>query len=81
MSGTKKVGPTGRFGPRYGMKIRALSREVEIKTKQKYKCPSCGAMRVKRESTAIWKCRRCGLKFAGGAYTPTTSATVTKGES
>lgn len=78
---TKKVGPTGRFGPRYGTKIRALWRAVELKAKQKYKCPSCGAMKVKRAGTAIWQCRRCGLKFAGGAYTPSTPATVTKGES
>jgi len=75
---TKKVGSTGRFGPRYGRKIRALAGEVELKVRQKYKCPGCGAVKVKRVSTAIWQCRRCGLKFAGGAYTPSTPAAAVK---
>ena len=25
-------------------------------------------------STSIWQCGKCGLKFAGGAYTPRTEA-------
>lgn len=45
--------------------------EIERKQKQKHRCPSCGAMKVRRVSTAIWQCARCGAKFAGAAYTPT----------
>lgn len=71
---TKKVGPAGRFGPRYGTKIRKLMAEIERKQKQAYKCPSCGAVKVKRLGMAIWQCRRCGTKFASGAYTPSMLA-------
>ncbi len=74
MPRTKKVGSTGRLGPRYGTKIRKLALEVERKLRQVYECPSCGAQRVKRVSTSIWQCRRCGMKFAGGAYSPSALA-------
>jgi large subunit ribosomal protein L37Ae len=73
---TRKVGSAGRFGPRYGTKIRKLVVEVERKLKQDYKCPSCGAMKLRRAGSSIWQCRRCGAKFAGAAYTPTAGATT-----
>jgi large subunit ribosomal protein L37Ae len=40
--------------------------------KKLHRCPQCGFLRVKRESVGIWRCRRCGFTFTGGAYTPTT---------
>ena len=71
MGKTKKVGITGRFGPRYGRKTKMQVKEVEaLYREKKYECPSCRAVRVKRVSTAIWECQKCGLKFAGGAYMP-----------
>ncbi len=73
-SHTKKVGPAGRFGPRYGLKIRARVRDVEVKAKKTYKCPVCGFLKLKRVSTSIWVCGKCGAKIAGGAYTPETGA-------
>ncbi|MEM2890729.1 MAG: 50S ribosomal protein L37ae [Candidatus Hadarchaeum sp.] len=76
MPRTKKIGSAGRFGPRYGTKVRKLVVEVEKKLKQEYKCPSCGALKVRRAGSSIWQCRRCGAKFAGGAYTPTVMATT-----
>ncbi|MBA7501857.1 hypothetical protein ES706_00432 [subsurface metagenome] len=74
MPRTKKIGSAGRFGPRYGTKIRKLALAVDQKLQQSYKCPSCGAVKVKRVSTSIWKCRRCGMKFAGAAYALSTMA-------
>lgn len=74
MPRTKKVGSTGKFGPRYGTKIRKLTLEVERKVRQKYRCPSCGALRVRRVSTSLWQCGRCGVKFAGAAYSPSVLA-------
>jgi large subunit ribosomal protein L37Ae len=73
---TKKVGPTGRFGPRYGVRSRVRWRDVETRQKQWHTCPHCGHAKVKRLSTAIWECRKCASKFTGGAYTPRTAAAL-----
>ncbi|MFQ6050594.1 MAG: 50S ribosomal protein L37Ae [Candidatus Hydrothermarchaeota archaeon] len=69
---TKKVGPTGRFGPRYGRRLRKLVADIERKSKVKHKCVKCGETVLKRTGTGIWKCKKCGSVMAGGAYTPTT---------
>ncbi len=74
MSRTKKVGAAGKFGPRYGRKVRKLFVDVEGRLRKRYRCPNCAAPRVKRVSTSIWQCKRCGVKFAGGAYSPFTHA-------
>lgn len=71
---TKKVKSVGRFGARYGVRIRRRIREVEARQKAWHECPHCAAPRVKRVSTSIWECRKCGHKFAGGAYMPRTPA-------
>ena len=71
---TKKVGPAGRFQARYGVRSRTRIRNVEILQKAKHICPSCGHKTVKRLGTSIWQCKKCGNKFAGGAYIPRTEA-------
>jgi large subunit ribosomal protein L37Ae len=71
---TKKVGPSGRFQARYGVRARTQVRNIEITQRKKHICPSCGDKKVKRVSTSIWQCRKCGIKFAGGAYQPQTDA-------
>ena len=71
---TKKVKSVGRFGPRYGVRIRRRIREIEARQKTWHECPNCAAPRVKRAHTSIWECRKCGHKFAGGSYMPRTPA-------
>jgi large subunit ribosomal protein L37Ae len=65
-------GSVGRFGSRYGRKIRKRVLAVEKRMKQEHPCPSCGRKSVRRTSTSVWECRKCGAKFAGGAYVPQT---------
>jgi large subunit ribosomal protein L37Ae len=70
MSKTKKAGSTGRFGARYGLKIRKKVLEIEKIQRHKHKCPFCAKLTVKRLSAGIWYCKSCKTKFAGGAYEP-----------
>jgi len=62
----------GRFGSRYGRKIRKRVSAVEKRMKQDHPCPTCGRKSVRRTNTSVWECRKCGAKFAGGAYVPQT---------
>lgn len=67
---TRKAGSVGRFGPRYGVRIRRRAQEIEEGLKHRSECPRCAAIAVRRSSTGVWTCRRCGYVFAGGAYRP-----------
>ncbi len=69
---TKKVGPARGLGPRYGATVRKRYVKVITEMKKPHKCPQCGFLKVKRESVGVWKCRKCGYTFTGGAYTPVT---------
>jgi len=59
---------SGRFGSRYGKRIRQDVLKADKKAKAKYRCPSCSRTSVKRLSSGIWQCRKCNVKFASGAY-------------
>ena len=65
---TKKLGSAGRFGARYGRKIKQKVRDIEKKQKGWQKCPYCNHLRVKRLSYGIWQCRKCKSKFTNRAY-------------
>ena len=69
---TKKVGLARGLGPRYGATLRKRYVKVVTEAKKTHKCPHCGSTAVRRESVGVWNCRKCGLTFAGGAYTPVT---------
>jgi large subunit ribosomal protein L37Ae len=70
--GTYKVGPSGSFGARYGTVARKRYSTIVTELKAPHECPQCHIAAVKRLSVGIWLCGRCGFKFAGGAYAPTT---------
>ncbi len=70
---TKKVGSAGRFGPRYGRRIRKMVSDIEAVQKLRHVCPECKKHAVYRIASGIWACRICNVKFTGGAYTPVTS--------
>jgi len=66
----RKVGSSGRFGPRYGMKLREKVDEIEKIQRAIHICPKCGFKKLKRISTGIWYCKKCGAKVASSAYFP-----------
>lgn len=63
-----KVGPSGRYGVKYGRTLRAKINDIEKKQKSKQICPQCHNKAVKRVSYGIWQCNKCNLKFSGKAY-------------
>jgi large subunit ribosomal protein L37Ae len=68
----KKVGPAGTFGPRYGTVARRRYAEVVTGMRVPHECPRCHVRAVRRLTVGVWSCRKCGVKFAGGAYLPAT---------
>ncbi len=73
---TKKVGPAGRLGARYGVRIRKRIADVEVVSKGKHECPKCKAVALARTASGIWECRHCGAKIASSSYAPTPPAAV-----
>lgn len=72
MGSTKKVKSAGKYGAKFGVGMRKRWLKVASKQKKHYDCPNCEFKKVKRLSAGIFECKKCGLKFAGGAYFPTT---------
>ena len=73
---TKKVGSTRGLGARYGATVRKRYTRVISELKKVHKCPQCDSEKVRRQSVGVWKCRKCGFTFTGGAYTPSTKLGV-----
>jgi large subunit ribosomal protein L37Ae len=69
----KKTKSAGRFGVRYGRKIRRAVASIEERTRAAHICPSCEQPSVRRIGTGVWQCRKCGYTFAGGTYIPHTA--------
>jgi len=73
----RKTRSAGRFGTRYGVKNRKLVADIEEKMHADYACSKCGAVKLKRIATGIWKCTKCEVTFTGGSYVPQTPAHLT----
>jgi len=73
---TKKVGSSGRYGARYGVRIRKRVADVERESKGRHECPKCMAVALGRTANGIWVCRHCGAKIASSSYMPTPPAAV-----
>ncbi len=67
---TKKVKSAGRFGSKYGVKIRKLVIAQDNLLATKWECTSCMKPSLKRVAAGIWECKKCRHKFAGGAFQP-----------
>jgi len=64
---TKKVKAAGRFGARYGKRVRTKISQIEAVQRKKQECPFCKGV-AKRIANGIWTCKKCEKKFAGHAY-------------
>jgi large subunit ribosomal protein L37Ae len=64
---TKKVKSAGRFGARYGRRVRVKIAEIEAEQRKKQQCIFCDG-RAKRLSKGIWACLKCGKKFASNTF-------------
>ena len=58
----------GKYGVRYGKRIREEFVAAEKKSHARYDCPSCSRKSIRREAAGIWKCGHCDKKFASNAY-------------
>ncbi len=64
----KKIGSAGRYGARYGKKLKAKIVNVERFQRKAQKCPYCSRTQVKRIAMGIFSCSKCDSKFTGLAY-------------
>jgi len=67
MPKTKKVKAAGRFGVRYGRRVRTKIADIEGSQRKKQSCLFCNGV-AKRLSKGIWQCKKCNKKFAGHTY-------------
>ena len=61
-----------RLRTRGGTSVRKKWTKAVLSYKSPRPCPSCGVKAVRRVSVGIWRCKKCGYTFAGGAYVPRT---------
>ena len=72
-----KVGITGKYGTRYGAKLRKQAKAIEMLRRTKFISPFCGKQSMRRVAVGIWKCKTTNRKIAGGAWELNTTAAIT----
>ena len=77
---TKKVGNTGWMGPRYGIRIRRRVLELDRARVPSAACPRCSTATVDRVASGVFECRRCGVRYASGAYLFQAPPPITRSE-
>jgi large subunit ribosomal protein L37Ae len=77
---TKKVGNTGWMGPRYGIRIRRRVLDIDRARSPNTACPRCSTVTLRRVASGVFECRRCGTRFASGAYLFTPPPPITRAE-
>ncbi|HKS59531.1 MAG TPA: 50S ribosomal protein L37ae [Thermoplasmata archaeon] len=65
---TRKVGPAGWMGPRYGVRIRRRVIDLDRAREPRAACPKCSTVTVRRVASGVFECSRCGNRFASQAY-------------
>jgi large subunit ribosomal protein L37Ae len=66
MTDDKKL--NGRFGPRYGRKVRSNYLAIDVKQRQRQECPYCSG-KATRQASGVFECSKCNVKFTADAYT------------
>jgi large subunit ribosomal protein L37Ae len=61
-----------RLRTRGGMSVRKQWTRITMEKRSRHKCPRCSNRSVKRDGVGVWECGKCGYRFAGGAYQPST---------
>lgn len=61
-----------RLRTRGGMTVRKRWTRITDALRRRHKCPRCVSGSVTRDSVGVWECAKCGYRFAGGAYQPST---------
>jgi large subunit ribosomal protein L37Ae len=77
---TKKVGRTGWMGPRYGIRIRRRVLDIDTQKSARSACPKCSTVTIRRVASGVYECRRCGNRFASGAYVFSPPPPITRTE-
>ena len=77
---TKKVSSTGWMGPRYGIRIRRRVIDIDKARARASACPRCSTVTLHRVASGVFECRRCGTRFASGAYVFQAPPPITRAE-
>ncbi len=77
---TKKVGPTGWMGPRYGIRVRRRVLDIDRVQRRASTCPKCSTVTLWRVASGVYECRRCGIRVSSGAYAYSPPPPITRQE-